>query len=144
IKLIVDESLEPKWFIVRGQEMKAIGSQDRSIFGIGRIETTLDNNFTWSKNSLLSKLSTTNHESISPILAQISRGIRDRELNLDECNTTAEVVKVDALKFGVNINELKAKIDIQKISLASGALALHHQNIPLRNLGTGSKKLISC
>lgn len=144
LRLTVDSSLEPKWFVVRGQELKAISSQDRSIFGIGRIDTTLDSNFTWSRTSLLSKLSSANQENISPILAQISRGIRDRELDLVECNATAAAVRTDAVKFGVNINELKAKIDIQKISLASGALALHQESIPLRNLGSGSKKLISC
>ncbi|MGZ3789251.1 MAG: ATP-dependent nuclease [Bacteriovorax sp.] len=144
IQLTVDKSLEPKWCVIKGSDSKSISSSERSIFGIGRIDAYLDNNFTWSRNSLLTKISGSNEESIAPLLADISRNIRDRDLDLGGCNTLAALVKTDAIKFGVYLDELKPKVDIQKISLASGALALHQGNIPLRNFGTGSKKLVSC
>lgn len=144
INLKVEKDLEPKWLVLKGTESKPISSGERGIFGLGRIDTYLDNNFTWSKNSLLTRLSTGTNDNLHSILNDIARNVRDIEHNLENCDATATTVKTESNKFGVRLNTLKPKVDIQKISLASGSLALHQENVPLRSLGTGSKKLISC
>lgn len=144
INLTIDKSLEPKWCVVKGEETKGINAAERSIFGVGRIDVYLDNNFTWGRNSILTRLSSKNDENLNSILSKISRKAKDQSINLPGCNGIASSIKTEAEKFGVKIAELLPKVDIQKLSFASGALALHHENIPLRNFGSGSKKLISC
>lgn len=144
INLLIDKELEPKWTVIKGAESKPITSSERTIFGLGRIDNYLDNNFTWSKSSLLTKLSSDNTDNLNSILTDITRNMRDQPQELTNCTATAARVRNSSKRFGVNLTELKPKLDIQKISLASGSLALHRDSVPLRSLGTGSKKLISC
>lgn len=139
----VDKSLEPKWYIKKEYDLKALSASERAIFGIGKIGTHLDNNFTWGRNTLLTRLSTQD-DNVNAILANIARGLKGTPLTLTGCENTAKSIKTESEKFGVKVTEIVPKLDLQKLSFAAGTLALHHEEIPLRNLGTGSKKLISC
>lgn len=144
INLCIDKSLEPKWSVVKGDESKIISSSDRNIFGVGRIDANLDSNFTWGRNSILSRLSCENDGNLNFLLGEVARTARDSYAPPQTLIDIANSVNCEAEKFGVIIDELSPKLDIQKLLLSSGALALHHKNIPIRNLGMGSKKLISC
>lgn len=146
VNLTVNESLEPEWTVIKGEETKKISATDRGLFGVGRIDIFLDNNFTWGRNSLLTRLSLDQgKKNLNSILTEIARSAKRYKLGeLENFNKTAESIKKKAKQFGVNLNNLLPKLDIQKLSLSSGALSLHNQDIPIRNLGSGSKKLISC
>ncbi|MGE3319852.1 MAG: ATP-dependent endonuclease [Candidatus Berkiella sp.] len=144
INLSVDKFLEPKWLVVKGEDNRSITASDRSLFGVGRIDAHLDTNFTWKRNSVLSRISSENKESIDLVLSDIARSLRDNSPDLEDCNSITEIIKPELDRFGVKIDNLIPKIDIQNLSIASGALALHSGNVPLRNFGTGSKKLVSC
>lgn len=144
VNLTIDKSLEPKWLVIKGEATKTITATERNIFGVGKIDVHLDNNFTWGRNSILTRLSSQNDENLNSILSEIARDARKQPITLPGCNEIAVSIKTEAEKFGVKVTELLPKVDIQKLSFASGALALHHENIPLRNFGSGSKKLISC
>ena len=130
--------------MIKGCETKDISSVDRNFFGIGRIDVHLDNNFTWGNNSLLTRLSSEMNKSLKSVFTDIIRNVRHNYLELEKHKDLADSVRIEAQKFGVKINTLQSKIDIKKFSLDAGVLALHHENIPLRNFGSGSKKLISC
>ncbi|MDH3274716.1 MAG: ATP-binding protein, partial [Gammaproteobacteria bacterium] len=62
--------------------------------------------------------------------------------SIAECQTIANTVQTEARDAGVALAPLSPKIDVQRQSLGSGALSLHEDNVPLRNKGTGSKRLI--
>jgi putative ATP-dependent endonuclease of OLD family len=143
IVLRIDESLEPKWLVFNGDE-KSIPASQRNIFGVSRIGMYLDNHFSWQQNSLLTRLSEHKKENLNSILATIARDAKSQSINLDDCNKVAKKISDETLTIGVNLNELKSKIDIQKVSFTSGVITLHQKDVPIRNLGDGSKKLISC
>lgn len=144
VQLIVDKSLEPHWSLIKGTESKMISANDRLLFGLGRIDNHSDANFTWSRNSSLSKLTSGNFENMTELLSTIARTAKNSEITLEGCTSVANDIRTESRRLGVSLDEIKPKIDIQKFSLASGALSLHEDQIPLRNFGSGSKKLISC
>lgn len=143
VKLIIDKTLEPKWFVVKGDQQKPLSSSDRDIFGIGRIDSYLDSNFTWGRNAPLAKLSSENADGLDSTLTNIARLARKTQLDSEEFNSVALRVKTESEQFGVKLTDVTPKIDVRKLSLGTGALSLHENDIPLRNLGFGSKKLIS-
>jgi hypothetical protein len=73
------------------------------------------------------------------------RGIKSLSWNVGSafaCQTIANTVQTEARGAGVALAELSPKVDIQRQSVGSGALSLHEDNVPLRNKGSGSKRLI--
>ena len=60
-----------------------------------------------------------------------------------ECQTIANTVRQEAQNVGVKLSGLTPKVDIQRQSAGTGAMSLHEDNVPLRNKGSGSKKLIA-
>jgi putative ATP-dependent endonuclease of the OLD family len=143
VNLSIDKSLEPKWQVIKEEEEKNISAADRNCFGAGRIDAYLDNNFAWGRNSILTRLSGENNENLNLSLAEIARSIKDNTFDLKLCDSVASSIRDEAEKIGVKLSELSPKLDVQKLTFSSGALTLHYKNIPLRNLGSGSKKLIS-
>lgn len=144
LQLSVDKSLEPHWKIIKDEDSKIITANDRLIFGLGRIDNQIDSNFTWSRNSTLSKLTAGNFENMTELLSIIARTAKNSPIDLRGCTTIAGNIRTEANRLGVGLNPLTPKIDIQKLSLSNGALSLHEEQVPLRNFGSGSKKLISC
>lgn len=143
IQLKVDHSLEPKWHVIKGNDFCPISASDRTMIGVGRIDNYLDQNFTWNRNSILTKLLDGSDENIATTLTQISRTARNHKIELSDCDSVTKQIKDEAVKFGVKINELTTVLDIQKLSMNSGTLALHEDKIPLRNFGSGSKRLLT-
>ena len=63
--------------------------------------------------------------------------------SVGECQAVADTVKTESEIAGVKLAALSPKIDLQKRSVTAGALSLHEDNVPLRNKGSGTKKLIA-
>lgn len=141
--LRVDESLEPKWCVSKGDE-KSISASQRNIFGVSRIGMHLDSHFSWQKNSILTRLSNHKKENMNSTLATITRETKLKDIELEDCQKVEEQISEEVREIGVNIDALNSKLDIQRISFSSGALTLHQGNVPIRSLGDGSKKLITC
>lgn len=145
VVLTVDDALEPKWVIARGDDEQNIPHMQRAIFGLSRIGTHLDANFSWHNNSLLDRVAGNQKENFKSNFAKLMRGLKGKNLGLSQsAEDVASNIMTEATKFGVNITDLSPKLDIQKLSFSSGFLTLHQHDIPLRRLGDGSKKLISC
>lgn len=145
VVLTVDDTLEPKWVIARGEDEQTIPHMQRTIFGVSRIGGHLDANFSWHNNSLLDRISGNKKESFKSNFAEIAREIKEKDLELPKgTEAVSKNIMNKARKVGVNITELSPKLDIQKLSFTSGVLTLHQHDIPIRRLGDGSKKLISC
>ncbi|RUR00593.1 ATP-dependent nuclease [Legionella septentrionalis] len=143
IILRIDESLEPKWYVTKEDE-KHISASQRNIFGVSRIGMYLDNHFSWQQNSLLTRLSNHKKENMTSILAKIARDAKSKDIDLPDCQVIEKQISDETKKIGVNLSALKSKVDIQRIAFSSSALTLHQEDVPIRNLGDGSKKLISC
>ncbi|GAB4223508.1 MAG: hypothetical protein Tsb005_18820 [Gammaproteobacteria bacterium] len=143
IVLKVNDDLEPKWFVEQNEE-KTISASGRAIFGVSRIGISLDNNFSWQKNSLLTRLANNQYEKMNRNLALISREVKKASLNHDGNRLATTQIIQESKSIGVKLVELSSKIDIRRLSVNSGVLTLHQDEVPISKLGNGSKKLISC
>jgi putative ATP-dependent endonuclease of the OLD family len=152
ISLRVGESLEPRWSVVRGrdeeedQDRKPIYAADRAVLGMSRIDIFSDFHFTWGRNTILTRLSANNEGNINTVLSALAREMRESDIShhesIQECQTVANTIKTDAQNAGVRLAGLSPRIDIQRQSIGAGALSLHENNVPLRNKGSGTKRLI--
>jgi len=152
VVLRVDKSLEPKWFAVKGRDEgqggTAMYASDRAILGANRLDMSSDANFTWGRNTILTRLSWNNQGNLNAVISELARTARQTDVSSYEsitaCQKIAEDVRLDAQKIGVKLSNLLPKIDIQKQSMNTGAVSLHEDDVPLRSKGSGSKKLVSC
>src|SRR5690606_32860502 len=76
VKLTVDDALEPKWVIARGDDEQNIPHMQRAIFGLSRIGTHLDANFSWHNNSLLDRVAGNQKENFKSNFAKLMRGLK--------------------------------------------------------------------
>lgn len=153
ISLRVDNSLEPKWSVVRGldenedQDRKSIWAADRAVLGISRVDVYSDFHFTWGHNTILTRLSSDNEGNPNAVLSELARAMRQSDISghqsVAECQAVADTVKTESENAGVKLAALSPKIDLQRRSMTAGALSLHEDNVPLRNKGSGTKKLIA-
>lgn len=152
VSLRVDKSLEPKWSIVKGrdesedQDRKPIYTADRATLGLSRLDLFSDYHFTWGRNTILTRLSAETEGNLNAVLSELARDMRQTDISayasIAECQTIANTVKTEARDAGVPLTSLSPKVDIQRQSVGTGALSLHEDNVPLRNKGSGSKRLI--
>lgn len=152
VSLRIDESLEPKWSVVKGrdeaedQDRKSIYSADRAVLGLSRIDIFSDFHFTWGRNTILTRLSADGEGNLNTVLSALSRDMRASDISqhesIRECQTVADSIRIEAQNAGVSLSGLSPKIDMQRQSVGAGALSLHEDNVPLRNKGSGTKRLI--
>lgn len=153
VSLRVDKSLEPKWFIVKGRdegertERKPLYASDRAALGLSRLDIFADYHFTWGRNTILTRLSTDRKGKLSAVLSELARGMRQTDISahegVAECQSVADTVRQESQNAGVMLTALSPRIDIQRQAVGAGALSLHEDQVPLRNKGSGSKKLIA-
>lgn len=151
VKLTVDQNLEPKWTVIcdRFEEVKTFSINDRIKACATDIGTYADKHLTWSKNSALSRI--TKSENISALLSGVSRAARDtlndnRETKLADFDAAAATAESIAKSFGVPVSgekAYKAQLDTGAVNIRMGGLSLHDQNIPLRYLGLGSRRMLT-
>lgn len=152
VSLRIDKSLEPKWSVVKGrdeadeQDRKPIYATDRATLGLSRLDLFSDYHFTWGRNTILTRLSSEAEGNSNAVLSELAREVRQIDISghasIAECQTVADIVRKEARDTGVALTELSPKVDIQRHPVGSGALSLHEDNVPLRNKGSGSKRLI--
>ena len=152
ISLRVDKSLEPRWSVVQGrdeeedQDRKPIYAADRAVLGLSRIDIFSDFHFTWGRNTILTRLSAGSEGNLNTVLSELARDMRVCDIShnecIQECQNVANTIKRDAQNSGVSLVDLSPKIDMQRQSVGTGALSLHENNVPLRNKGSGTKRLI--
>jgi putative ATP-dependent endonuclease of OLD family len=148
IRLSVGRDLEPSWLVIRNHDDEGVPFKvtDRARVAVSLIGTVTDRHLTWSRGSLLSYL--TGDETISSSLADAGRAAKaaletcraDHLTRFDEVARTAEQT---ARGLGVKVaSEYKAQLDSEAISVRIGGLALHDGEMPLRQLGLGSKRML--
>jgi hypothetical protein len=152
VSLRIDKSLEPKWSVIKGrdeaedQDRKPIYATDRATLGISRLDLFSDYHFTWGRNTILTRLSAETEGNLNAVLSELAREMRLKDISghdsIAACQTIANTVQTEARGAGVALAELSPKVDIQRQSVGTGALSLHEDNVPLRNKGSGSKRLI--
>ncbi|MEW5871961.1 MAG: AAA family ATPase [Chloroflexota bacterium] len=147
ICLQVGDSLEPSWRVIteRNPDGVLISARDRESLGMTRLGPYIDNHLSWSHGSALSRL-TGDLEDISTILADAGRKARESvtSANLDKLKDAAQQAQEAAQKLGVKPRDIYQPALDAKLSIGgSSTLTLHDGNIPARQAGLGSRRLLA-
>lgn len=150
-KLTVDQNLEPTWTVIceRDLEGKPFRVSDRASAYATFIGAYSDYHLTWSRNSALSHI--TDSENILMLLSQAARSAKEainssRGDKLTSFDSAAKETEKIARAFGVPVSEegaYKAHLDTGAVNIRMGGLSLHDDNLPLRRLGLGSRRMLT-
>lgn len=146
LALRVEETLEPVWSVVdsEGRE-QPIHVKDRERLGLLRVGGYVDNHLAWSRGSTLSRL-TSGSDSLSGVLAEVTRQARAgfKKDNLQQLQETAAKVESLAKNVGVKPTaSYRPHLDINAMTVSTGALSLHDGDVPLRRSGLGTRRLLA-
>jgi hypothetical protein len=149
IRLDVGDDLAPLWRVIKGDDDDGVPfkSNDRSKAAVSLIGAVSDRHLTWSRGSLLNQMTET--ENISSSLAEAGRAARAalearRNESLIKFDEVARTAEATARTLGVNVaSSYKAHLDAEAINVRIGGLALHDGEMPLRQLGLGSKRMLT-
>lgn len=151
IKLTVNSDLEPRWTIVprnEDVEEKQISASDRALIGLNFIGDYTDTQFAYNRQSPLYALTKTALEKGQDLERIKVKLLRSMSTNIDNehfepLNGPLTDLKEKAKSLGLSIEELCANIDIKENPYTGNSIALHHNNLPYRLQGKGSKRLMS-
>lgn len=149
IRLTVDESLEGKWLLFNERvaaEHKEISLSyaDRLQVAPARLGSYADRHLSWGRHSTLTKLSEGNTVT-RDVLAKAGRLARNhfKTEAAGFFQKSLEDVSRAANKVGMALPaNLSAGLDVENLSITSGSIAIHGDDIPLRAMGLGSSRLL--
>lgn len=149
IRLSVTDDLEPSWTVIKNEDEEGVQfkATDRAMVAVSLIGTFSDRHLTWSRGSILGRLTET--ENITSSLAGAARAAKAalearRAEDLTGFDNVAETAESTARALGVSVAaSYKAHLDTDAINLRMAGLALHDGDMPLRQLGLGSKRMLT-
>lgn len=154
IQLKVEKDLEPQWFALGadGTEPKPVRASERELFNCFYISEYNDRHFTLSKGAPLSTLFRQKAEKKTDVLnaeliAELGRtakiGFENAIQREDVFKEVITAICKNANNLGLSTGEVKASLDQREFLLRENKIALHKDNVPLRQFGKGSKRLLS-
>ena len=149
VRLTVSDDLEPSWSVIKNNEDEGVSfkATDRAKVAVSLIGAVSDRHLTWSRGSILSHLTET--ENITSSLAGAARAAKAaletrRAEDLTGFDEVANTAETTARALGVNVAaSYKAHLDTDAINVKMAGLALHDGDMPLRQLGLGSKRMLT-
>lgn len=147
IRLQVQESLQPEWFVIndRQQAPKPIKFSDREKLGMIRLGTNVERHLAWGRNSALTKM-TGDAKEFNATLASVNRDARNviAKANLDVLDIAAVKAQAAATRFGYKPRgNFHPSFDPQVMFTNQATFSLHDDEVPLRQFGLGSRKILS-
>lgn len=149
VRLAVGDDLEPAWSVIKNDDDAGVQfkATDRAKVAVSLIGALSDRHLTWSRGSILSQLTET--ENITSSLAGAVRAAKAalearRAQDLARFDQVAGAAETTARTLGVNVAaSYKAHLDAEAINVRMAGLALHDGDMPLRQLGLGSKRMLT-
>jgi energy-coupling factor transporter ATP-binding protein EcfA2 len=145
VQLCVDESLEPKWSVLRADGgLQHLTSSQRRAFSTFKVDDRTDAQLRWSRNSPLARLSAEGGGE-REALASASRAARAALADHENSSLSELATRVQerANKIGGGrFSDVKPGLDTSRSSMGA-ALALYEDVIPLTSYGLGSRRLAS-
>ncbi|MFN8020845.1 MAG: AAA family ATPase [Acidimicrobiales bacterium] len=146
IRLTVDASLEPAWWLVRGPtyEPRRISALQRQHLLVHRIDETATEHLTWSRSSALARGTAPSPE-LPGLLASSQRAARKAIFDhpSDALQQAAAAASVAASTTAATvIGDPRPGLD-PAVQLRSGSLVLHDGELPIATRGLGSRRLTS-
>lgn len=149
-RLTVAKDLEPKWKIVTARSPDGVDfrSADRAKVNVGLIGSYSEKQLTWAAGTALARI--TESDNLNESLVDATRAARNsldgqRAIALKNFDAAAAKSETVAKKLGVPVDDsFKAHLDLASISIRVGGLTLHDGDMPLRQLGLGSRRMLLC
>lgn len=132
----------------RNPEGTSFRQADRNAVSVGLIGAYSERQLSWATGTALAKL--TAAQSLNELLADASRTARtsldiSRPVTLKNFDAAASKSQEIAKLLGVPVvDAYKAHLDLNSINLKVGGLVLHDGDMPLRQLGLGSRRMLLC
>lgn len=149
VRLTVKRDLEPKWKIVTDRDPEGVDfkTTDRAKTNVGLIGSYSEKQLTWAAGSALTKI--TESKKLNESLVDATRAARislDGQRDaLEHFDAAAEKSELVAKSLGVPVEQTyKAQLDVAAISIRVGGLTLHDGEMPIRQLGMGSRRMLLC
>lgn len=151
IKLTVSADLEPKWTVIprnKDVDEKPISASDRALIGLNFIGDYTDTQFAYNRQSplyALTKVYLDKNLDIERIKTKLLRSLSSNieDEHFKDLNGPLNELKAKAIALGLSIDEIYANIDIKENPYTGNSIALHHNSLPYRLQGKGSKRLMS-
>ena len=149
IKLVVDDTLQPKWYVDREQDIE-ISHRDRALLDMFMIADYADNHFSYNKLSPLYALlkkgldaPNTIEKKLVAVVRQAYQSIASN-VSFQEFEKVATEIKQEALNLGIEFDDLKTSLGYKGNAYTESNITLYDgQNRPLGMYGKGSKRLLS-
>lgn len=150
VRLTIAKDLEPKWIVVCPSKPEGVEfrTADRIKVSVGVIGTFSDRQLSWGSGTALAKM--TEDQNLNESLAHASRSARrsldeNRADTLKNFDDAALKSQAAAQTLGVPVHSAyKANLDLNALNIRMGGLTLHDGDIPLRQLGLGSRRMLLC
>lgn len=147
IRLKVDSSLEPEWTVVndRNPDGRTISSRDRQPLGVLRLSQFVDRHLTWNTGTVLFRL-TDGMGSLRGLLAAAGRAARSAITADAVPLLTAAAAKAQDLAKAHGVapkKNYRPGLDIRRVNIGQGGVALHDGEVPLRRAGLGTRRLLT-
>ena len=146
VRLTVDASLEPQWFVLKDSDPEPmwLGSTQRESFAVQRLDENAHQHLRWSPASALARLTGATPD-LPLILANAQRAARSAIFDHPdpELLAAAESAKLASHTLGgITISDAKPGLD-PRLHLRSGSLVLHDGQLPVDAHGLGTRRLLS-
>ncbi|MFM0166887.1 AAA family ATPase [Paraburkholderia sediminicola] len=150
LQLTVKADLEPIWSLYSTRTAtidppRALPWKERIALAPARLGNHPSSNLSWTRGSVLNRLS----DERAAIGSELVKAARDARAGFGakaapQLAKTLKTVTDTAKQLGVPVgSSATALLDSHSVSFGDGAIALHSESgIPLRNLGTGSSRLL--
>lgn len=150
LRLTIDGSLESRWSIFNerigddNDEPPALRYKHAKLLATTRLGPYADRHLGWGRQSILTRFGT-GDGALTTQLADASRAARAafRQVGHDAFSQATKRAESLSKHFAVPIRKAyAAELDVQGVTISSGGIALHDDELPLRRLGTGSARLV--
>jgi putative ATP-dependent endonuclease of the OLD family len=149
VSLKVCSDLEPKWRVINARTPEGVEfrTSDRQKVSVSMIGAYTSRQLSWANGSPLTNL--TSDTNLNGSLIQASRSARqslDTNRSSLKCfDNAAALTHEVALSLGITTSgAYKAHLDSNSINIHTGGLALHDGDVPVKQLGLGSRRMLLC
>lgn len=147
VHLSVDRSLEPSWtlYTERNPDVRSISAREREALGMTRLGHYVDRQLSWGHGTALSRL-TDDLDNVPVVLAEAGRSARGAvdSGKLPQLKTVADQAQDLAVAYGVSPKgEFHPALDPVGTSESAGALTLFDGEVPARQSGLGTRRLLT-
>lgn len=146
VRLVVDQSLEPLWEVIRPGDDAGdrITASERGSLGFFRIGDYADTHLRWGRGSALTGVTNSKTDATHAVVeAQREARRAVAELVDTPLHSAALLAQTEAIRLGsAPYTDLRPGLD-PRIGSGSASLVLHEGDVPLTNYGLGSRRLTS-